>query len=96
MIATTTASPAFRASHTPDGSATIAGTQDTAPARPRPSPRRSGGTAAATSAPMTTVPKPNPRPRAALTATITPRLWDTSSARAGAPSSSDPPVSTAR
>ena len=70
VIAMTTAYPVFCVSQTPDGRATIAGTQATTPARPIPSPRRSGGTDEATSAPMTTVLRPKPKPRRMLTATI--------------------------
>jgi hypothetical protein len=74
----------------------MAGTQATTPARPIPSPRRSGGSAVATRAPMTTVLRPKPRPRAMLTATIMTTLCGPSSARAGPPSSSAPAANTAR
>jgi hypothetical protein len=96
VIAMTTVYPKFPASQIPDGSATIAGRQATAPARPMPSPRRSGGSAVATRAPMTTVLRPKPMPRAMLTATIVTTLWGASSARAGPPSSSAPAANTVR
>ena len=92
----TTAYPVFCVSQTPDGRATIAGTQATTPARPIPSPRRSGGTDEATRAPMTTVLRPKPKPRRMLTATIVIMVCGASSAGTGPPSSSAPAANTAR
>ena len=91
----TTEYPVFCVSQTPDGRATIAGTQATS-GRPIPSPRRSGGTDEATRAPMTTVLRPKPKPRRMLTATIAIMLCGASSAGTGSPSSSAPAANTAR
>ena len=84
------------ASQTPVGSAIIAGTPETTPSRPSPSPRRSGGSSLAVSAPVTTPHRPKPSPRTKLTLTMTTWGSRASMARVGAPSSTAPAASTIR
>ena len=74
----------------------MAGTPETMPSRPSPSPRRSGGSSVAVSAPVTTPHKPKPTPRATLTPSMTAWGSRVSMASAGAPSSTAPAASTTR
>ena len=98
MAATVTTAVAWwwPASQTPAGSATIAGTPETMPSRPRPSPRRSAGSSSAVSPPAATPQRPKPRPRTKLTASMIASGSRGSSASVGAPSSSAPAASAAR
>ena len=81
---------------TPSGSATTAGTDDTTPISPRPSPRRSAGSSSVASVPTAVNTTANPTPRTTHTAATAAKLVENGSASAGTPSSTSPIASAHR